>query len=206
LTDIFSSTEKQKRTKKFAAMKRMMSPADTRLQHNEQKQKEKSKKKEQEEEEVRNLPQESASLFFHYNANLGPPYHVLIDTNFINFSIQNKLDIVSAMMDCLYAKCTAYVTDCVMAELEKLGPKFRVALRVAKDPRFERLPCTHDGTYADDCLVKRVAMHKCYIVATCDKDLKRRIRKIPGVPIMYIAERKYSIERMPEAFGAPRNA
>jgi len=41
-------------------------------------------------------------------------------------------------------------------------------------------------------------------VATCDKDLKRRIRKIPGVPIMYIASHKYTIERMPEAYGAGR--
>ena len=43
--------------------------------------------------------------------------------------------------------------------------------------------------------------HKCYIVATCDRDLKRRIRKIPGVPIMYITQHRYSIERMPEAYG-----
>lgn len=86
-----------------------------------------------------------------------------------------------------------YITDCVMAEIEKLGMKYRVALRyefklalitamcmnkhlffhllfnsfylfilsyfycrIAKDPRFERLPCTHKGTYADDCLVQRV--------------------------------------------------
>lgn len=28
--------------------------------------------------------------------------------------------------------------------------------RIAKDPRFERLPCTHKGTYADDCIVERV--------------------------------------------------
>ena len=28
--------------------------------------------------------------------------------------------------------------------------------RLAKDPRFERLPCLHKGTYADDCLVQRV--------------------------------------------------
>jgi U3 small nucleolar RNA-associated protein 24 len=42
-----------------------------------------------------------------------------------------------------------------MAELEKLGPKYRVALRVAKDPRFERITCDHKGTYADDCLVSR---------------------------------------------------
>ena len=128
---------------------------------------------------------------------------LLLDTNFINFSIQNKLDIVRAGMDCLLAKVVPCITDCVMAELEKLGAKYRVALRVAKDPRFERLPCDHKGTYADDCLVSRVTEHRCYILATCDKDLKRRVRKIPGVPIMFVQARKFNVERMPEALGAP---
>ena len=54
-----------------------------------------------------------------------------MDTNFINFSIQNKLDVVQSMMDCLYAKCVPCITDCVVAELEKLGSKFRVAQRLA---------------------------------------------------------------------------
>ena len=36
------------------------------------------------------------------------------------------------MMDCLYADCTPMITDCVMAELEKLGQKYRVALKIAK--------------------------------------------------------------------------
>ncbi|XP_042002097.1 rRNA-processing protein FCF1 homolog isoform X2 [Salvia splendens] len=104
----------------------------------------------------RNVPQVSSALYFKHNTALGQPYRVLVDTNFINFSIQNKLDLEKAMMDCLYAKCTPCITDCVMAELEKLGQKYRVALRIAKDPPFERLPCIHKGTYADDCLVDRV--------------------------------------------------
>ena len=58
------------------------------------------------------------------------------------------------------------MTDCVMAELEKLGRKYRVALRIVKDPRFERLPCMHKGSYADDCLVQRVtqvsASYRCH--------------------------------------------
>lgn len=71
------------------------------------------------------------------------------------------------------------ITDCVIAELESLGPKFRIALRVARDPRFERLPCSHKGSYADDCIIDRITAHKCYCVATCDRDLRRRVRKIP---------------------------
>lgn len=145
----------------------------------------------------------STTMFFNYNTHLGPPFHVLCDTNFINFSIKNKLDIQAGMMDCLLAKCIPTVTDCVVAELQKLGAKYRVALRMVKQG-FERLPCAHKGTYADDCLVQRVQQHKCYIVGTCDKALKRRIRKIPGVPIMFLLERKYTIERMPDAYGCTK--
>ena len=192
----------RKKQRKYAVMKKMISPKDSRIKANQIK----IEKKQEEEfnQLVKNVPKYSSALFFKYNEQLGPPYHILIDTNFINFSIKNKLDLIQSMMDCLYAKCIPYITDCVMGELEKLGPKFRLALKIAKDPQFERIPCLHQGTYADDCLVNRVIQHKCYIVATCDRDLKRRIRKVPGVPIMYITQRKYSIERMPEAYGAPR--
>jgi U3 small nucleolar RNA-associated protein 24 len=37
------------------------------------------------------------------------------------------------------------------------------------------------------------------MVATNDRDLKRRIRKIPGVPMISVAKGKYVIERLPEA-------
>lgn len=34
--------------------------------------------------------------------------------------------------------------------------------------------------------------HRCYIVATCDRDLRRRIRKIAGVPIMFIQSHRWA--------------
>ncbi|KAJ2824514.1 rRNA-processing protein fcf1 [Coemansia sp. 'formosensis'] len=193
---------KAKKTRKFGEVKRMINPKDMRLKQNQLKAVE--KKDAEKSAEVRHVERESSNMFFKYNTALGPPYHVIIDTNFINFALQNKLELVRAMMDCLYAKCIPVVTDCVLAELEKLGPKYRMALRVARDPRFERLPCSHKGTYADDCIVERVMQHRCYIVATCDRDLKRRIRKVPGVPIMFIVNHKLSIERLPDAYGAPK--
>ena len=193
-----------KRTKKFAQMKRMISLSDPRLKDGQKEEKKSKKVKKQEGDTFKTTTavQSSSALFFSYNTQLGPPFHILLDTNFINFSIKSKLDIMQTMMDCLYAKCIPYVTDCVMGELEKLGAKYRVALKIVKDERFQRLPCMHKGTYADDCLVDRVTQHKCYIVATCDKDLKRRIRKIPGVPIMFLSNHRYTIERMPDAYGA----
>lgn len=85
-----------------------------------------------------------------------PPYNVLVDTNFLSHTVQRKLPLLESMMDCLYAKCTPIITSCVMAELEKLGPKYRIALRIARDERWERLQCDHKGVYADDCIVDRV--------------------------------------------------
>ncbi|XP_078049034.1 FCF1 rRNA-processing protein Bka [Augochlora pura] len=200
---------KSKRTRKFvmqkyAQMKKMINLNDSRIKPEKRIGAQKPKKEDPTELKIREVPQQSSALFFQYNTQLGPPYHILIDTNFVNFSIKNKLDVIESMMQCLYAKCIPYVTDCVIGELEKLGQRYKIALKILRDPRFERLHCAHKGTYADDCIVNRVTQHKCYIVATNDRDLKRRIRKIPGVPIMYVSRHRYTIERMPDAYGAPR--
>jgi U3 small nucleolar RNA-associated protein 24 len=192
--------KKKKKTAAYAQTKRMISPKDSRIKKPQLNPNLAAKlAKQKADDAVRSVAQTPSGLFFTHNASLGPPYRVLVDTNFINFSIQNKLDIHRSLMDCLYAKCIPCITEAVMAELEKLGPKYRVALRLAKDPRFTRLPAMRAGnTYADDDLVERVTTHRIYVVATCDKDLKRRIRKIAGVPLISIKERKYQVERMPE--------
>uniref|UniRef100_A0A2K6P1I9 PIN domain-containing protein n=1 Tax=Rhinopithecus roxellana TaxID=61622 RepID=A0A2K6P1I9_RHIRO len=122
----------------------------------------------------REVPQHPSCLFFQCNTQLGPPYYILIDINFINFSLKAKLDLVQSTMDCLYAKCIPCITDCVMAEVEKLGQK------IAKDPRFEL--CTHKGTYANDRLVQRVAQHNSYHVHF---------------------NSRYNIEWLPDDYGAP---
>ncbi|KAH8059116.1 hypothetical protein JL722_5670 [Aureococcus anophagefferens] len=123
--------------------------------------------------QARNVEQVPTSMFFAHNDALGPPFHVLIDTNFINFSIKNKIDVVKGMTDCLLAKCIPVVLDSVMAELEKLGSKYRVALRLAKDPRFMRM-----ASY-----------------------LKKGTTRTTTSPSTRPPARKYTIERMPEAYG-----
>ncbi|BGP16463.1 hypothetical protein JCM10213_003903 [Rhodosporidiobolus nylandii] len=190
------SSSGQRKTRKFAQVKRIMNPNDMRLKSNQEKAAKKAEEKK--EKEVNRIDAMPTSLFFSHNEALVPPYRVIIDTNFINLSLENRMDIVKGMMDVLYAKAIPCISDCVLAELEKLGHQYRLALRVARDPRFERLPCSHKGTYADDCIVNRVTQHRCYIVATCDRQLRRRLRKVPGVPLMYIAKHRYAIERLPD--------
>jgi len=140
-----------------------------------------------------------ASMFLDFNPNISPPYNILIDTNFVNFCIQNKVDLWVGISGVLHAKFNLFVSSCVYGELEKMGHKFRLALQIAKDSRIQRLSCSHKGTYADDCIVKRIEEHRCYIVATSDRELQRRIRKVPGVPILYVKNRKLAIEHLPES-------
>lgn len=78
---------KAKKTRKFAVAKKMISPKDTRVQENLEKAKKKQEEKKKK-EEPRQIEQAVSSLFFQYNEQLGPPYYVLVDTNFINFSIR----------------------------------------------------------------------------------------------------------------------
>ncbi len=141
-----------------------------------------------------------SSMFLDYNMRLGPPYHVLIDTSFLNQSIKKKLDLVSSMMDCLLAKCTAYVTDCIMDELERHGQSMGLALKLAKDPRVKRIKCTHaeERGYGDRCLLEHAQSHMCFIIATNDRDFRRQVRKVPGIPIMYVAQHNYKVEHMPD--------
>ncbi|KAI4093812.1 MAG: hypothetical protein L6R37_007334 [Teloschistes peruensis] len=188
-----------KKTRKFAAVRRVIGQRDARLKKNQAKGELEGKRKAKGDEVIREIPQVSSSLFFTYNTALQPPYPILLDTNFLSHTVSHKLDLLPTLMDTLYAKCIPTITSCVMAELEKLGTKYRIALRIARDERWERLKCDHKGVYADDCIVDRVQRHRIYIVATNDRDLKRRVRKVPGVPIMSVAKGKYVVERLPDA-------
>ena len=60
--------------------------------------------------DIRRIEKDRVGLFFEHNMQLGPPYQILIDTNFINYSIQFKLDIFQSMLDCLLAKCIPIVS------------------------------------------------------------------------------------------------
>ncbi len=145
---------KAKKTRKFAVAKKVISPKDSRIKSN---QKELAAKKLAAAKgssgggggKPRHVDQAVSALFFQYNTQLGPPYHILVDTNFINFSIRNKMDVVRSMMDCLLAKCTPCITDCVMGELEKLGSKYKVSRNIhmfvssfyRRGPSQRRCPC-----------------------------------------------------------------
>jgi U3 small nucleolar RNA-associated protein 24 len=151
-------------------------------------------KKAEEAEEIENEDPKFSAQFI-LNHHMRPPYHVLLDTNFVNDSVRKKFDPEAVLMQVLNANVRMCVTDCVIAELEKLGRVYRVALSIVKSDKVKRLVCDHRGTYADDCILSRVSMHRCYIVATADTALRQRIKAVPGVPLITYRGHRCIVER-----------
>ncbi len=82
----------------------------------------------------------------------------MIDTNFINFSVQNKLDILKNSMDLLLGKVIPVETDCVVTELEKLGSRYRMALKIIKYLRFQKVKCDHKAILINVRFINRASM------------------------------------------------
>lgn len=118
-------------------------------------------------------------------STIRPPYQVILDTNFINDCVRKKLVLEDVLSECVEASVQLCITECVYAELEKLGRVYRLALNMIKKMNTTTLKCQHRGTYADDCILQRVKEFRCYVVATSDTNLRQRIKKMPGIPIVF---------------------
>lgn len=125
--------------------------------------------------------------------NKTPPFFLLVDTNFIYFALKNKLDLHESFLECFSGKIIICVSSCVVSELEKLGSKFRLALKILRDDRIIKLDCHHklDTIYADDCIFETVLHNPSFIVATCDKGLKRRLNELKNVALVLIKKKKF---------------
>ena len=122
-----------------------------------------------------------------------PPYQVLLDTNFILHSIKKKLQLSDLTTRTYISNVTLNIPRCVFAELEKL--KNTVAIKILNSVRHNKLICDHKGNYADDCIINRATVSKCYVVATSDKALRCRLRNA-NVPVVFVRGYKYEVEGM----------
>ena len=115
------------------------------------------------------------------------PFHVIIDTSFIETSVTEKVTLKDDLSTLLAGRVTPMVTSCVMCHLRKNGRKNPAALMVGKS--CFRLKCQHDEKNplsAADCMASQLGKDNVrhFFVATQDDGLKRRARQIPGTPVM----------------------
>lgn len=124
---------------------------------------------------------------------------ILLDTNILML-IGRGIDIFTQIEELLDTKPEYYVIEPVVKELEKIivhgGVKERksaeLALKLVKKKcRVIEVSLSSDKS-VDDLLLE-IALRKGFIVATNDRELRRRLREA-GIPEIYFREEKQLLE------------
>ena len=103
---------------------------------------------------LQKLEKQKVCMFFEHNKALGPPYRVLLDTNFINFSIKNKIEmaLLPALAPPPHAACMTRLTSVCCTGLSDC-PLVLVTPRPASYRPFRQVRGMMD------CLLAKVPLH-----------------------------------------------
>jgi rRNA-processing protein FCF1 len=118
-----------------------------------------------------------------------PPREVLLDTNALLLPHQSRIDIFAELERLGFGK--PLVVKGVLRELESIAatgsPRDKTAARIGLELATTRCEILPGEGAVDDLLVK-VAVERGSAVATNDKGLKRRLKKV-GVALVYPRKR-----------------
>ncbi|KAG1707357.1 hypothetical protein DVH05_026549 [Phytophthora capsici] len=133
---------------------------------------------------------------FHFLCGIKPPYKVLLDGNFIAMCIQMKVDVQERVPKYLQVKsheCEFYVPRAALEELKMLGETTKEAYDLAKS--FKVAEAYDQDDSSDDKSVdvsKQIQSiigeknERKFVVCTQEVELRKALRLVPGVPLIYL--------------------
>ncbi|MEQ2310148.1 Small subunit processome component [Ameca splendens] len=126
--------------------------------------------------------------FYKYNFSFREPFQILIDGTFCQAALKNKIQIKEQMPKYLMGEVQLCTTNCALKELETIGKQLYGAKIILQ--RFQVRKCAHlkNPVPASECLLSMLEEtnpHH-YFVATQDHAVTAGLKKIPGVPLLYI--------------------
>ncbi|KAA6415389.1 MAG: rRNA-processing UTP23 [Lasallia pustulata] len=138
------------------------------------------------------------------------PYQVLVDAQMIQDTNRFSMDLVAGLERTLHGKVKPMITQCSIRHLYTLSevpPRQKEALiTVAKT--FERRRCNHHTLEVPfstlECLRSVVDPKDSqrnknrYVIASQEDDVRRKLREIPGVPLVYVKRSVMVMEPMAE--------
>ncbi|XP_060678809.1 rRNA-processing protein UTP23 homolog [Hemiscyllium ocellatum] len=135
--------------------------------------------------------------FYRHNYSFREPYQILLDGTFCQAALKNKIQIKEQAPKYLMGEVQLCTTSCILKELQSLGKELYGAKLIAQ--RFQVRSCPHgkSAVSASACLLSMVGdgnLHH-YFVATQDQELTMKIKKLSGVPLMYIIQNTMVLEK-----------
>ncbi|CAJ1083191.1 rRNA-processing protein UTP23 homolog [Xyrichtys novacula] len=126
--------------------------------------------------------------FYKYNFGFREPFQILIDGTFCQAALKNQIQIKEQMPKYLMGEVQLCTTSCALKELETLGKELYGAKLILQRYQVRRCPHFKSPVPASECLLSMLGEtnpHH-YFVATQDHTLTAGLKKIPGVPLLYI--------------------
>lgn len=148
-------------------------------------------------------------LLHQYELNFGfrEPYQVLLDSSILQDAYTFKIDLLSRLQKLLGGPVKPMITTCDMRHLYAATPKNETLILQAKE--YERRRCNHQDLEAPlstlECLGEVVdpkdsgTNKNRYIVASNDVGVRKKMRGIAGVPLIYISKSVVLMEPMADA-------
>lgn len=146
--------------------------------------------------------------------NFREPYQVLVDADIVKDASRFKMDLVPALERTLHGKVKPMITQCSMRHLYGLQgtePGIKQVIDYAKET-FERRRCGHHPDETDalttlECMSSFISdtgksARNRYVVASQDDTVRRYMRGIKGVPLIYISRSVMILEPMADTSAA----
>ncbi|OBT61856.1 hypothetical protein VE03_08818 [Pseudogymnoascus sp. 23342-1-I1] len=145
------------------------------------------------------------------------PYQVLLDADVIRDADKFKMDLIGGLERTLHGQVKPMITQCSMRHLYAAAKEPGVSFLIDKAKLFERRRCGHlpadypEPLSSEACIASVVDAKgsgrnkHCYVVASQDVEVRRKMRAVVGVPLVYINRSVMIMEPMADASGTQRD-
>ncbi|NWH96269.1 UTP23 protein, partial [Aegithalos caudatus] len=135
--------------------------------------------------------------FYKHNFQFREPFQVLLDGTFCQAALRNKIQIREQLPGYLDGATQLCTTRCVIKELESLGKALYGAKLIAQ--RFQVRNCSHhkNPVSGSTCLLSMIEdgnPHH-FFIATQDQDLSNKVKKKPGIPLLFIIQNTMVLDK-----------
>lgn len=141
-------------------------------------------------------------LVYSHTFKFREPYQALVDDEIVQAAYDSKFNLWKGLQNTLQADVKIMITQCCMQKL--YATENQHLIDMAK--QYERRRCNHppkDPKEPIDCIqdvvnVDGTNKHR-YVVASQNIELRRKLRRIPGVPIIHINRAVMILEPLSDA-------
>ncbi|KAL3417289.1 hypothetical protein PVAG01_11289 [Phlyctema vagabunda] len=139
------------------------------------------------------------------------PYQVLVDAEIIKDADRFKMDLVGGLERTLHGQVKPLITQCCMRHLYATSSEPGMSFVIDKAKLFERRRCGHrpedyaEPLSAKECLASVVdpkdnkSNKNRYVVASQELEVRKKMRGVMGVPLVYINRSVMIMEPMASA-------